>query len=238
MREPELQLPEHFHPLADGESFTFACHSGVPCFTECCRELELALSPYDVLRLRRDLGISSSEFLDRYVVIEWQPGDVFPRIYLGMVDDGRASCPFVTDTGCRVYAGRPAACRTYPLGRGAWQDRTGARHACYVLLREPHCRGFAEENEQNITRWIADQGLAEYDAANDLLVPLLQHEKLRHGFRPTAGQRDLYLATLYNLENFRKTNADDGREMTDVELLFAAVNRLIQLFFEERSTIS
>ena len=238
MSKPEPQLPEHFHPLADGESFTFACHAGVPCFTECCRELELSLSPYDVLRLSRQLGISSREFLDRFAVIECQPGEAFPRVYLGMVDDGRASCPFVTGTGCRVYADRPGACRTYPLGRGAWQDRTGVRHACYVLLREPHCRGFAEANEQTIDRWIAGQGLAEFDAANDLLVPLLQHEQVRQGFRPSAGQGELYLATLYDLENFRENNTDGVREMTDGELLAAAVNRLIRLLFAERSTNS
>jgi hypothetical protein len=238
MSEKELLLPKHILPVADGQPFTFACHPGIACFTECCRELELALSPYDVLRLARELGLSSREFLDRYAVIEWQPGDVFPLVYLGMVDDGRASCPFVTDTGCRVYAGRPSACRTYPLGRGAWQDGTGGRHCCYVLLREPHCLGFTEPDEQTIEQWIAGQGLAEYDAANDLLVPLLQHEKIRQGFRPAADQRALYLATLYDLENFRENNADGVGAMTDGELLAAAVNRLIQSLFAERGTNS
>ncbi|MCJ7602292.1 MAG: YkgJ family cysteine cluster protein [Desulfobulbaceae bacterium] len=231
MSEPELQLPAHIHPLADKESFTFACHPGVPCFTECCRDLELALSPYDVLRLRLELGISSQEFLDRYSIIE-RDGDAFPRVYLGMVDDGQANCPFVTSKGCRVYGGRPAPCRTYPLGRGAWQDSSGCPHAFYVLQREAHCLGFAEPVEQGVDQWIAGQGLADYYQANDMLLPLLHHEKLKQGLKPTSEQQDLYLATLYNLENFRNNNRN-LHELTDLELMRCVVDWLIQHFFGE-----
>lgn len=235
MSEPETQLPEHIHPLADGESFAFACHPGVPCFTECCRELELALSPYDVLRLCRELGMPSSEFLDNYAIIECGQTDPFPRVYLGMVDDGRASCPFVTDKGCRVYGGRPAPCRTYPLGRGAWRDGSGCCHAFYVLQREMHCRGFAEQAEQTVEQWIAGQGIDEYYQANDMLIPLLHHATLKQGYRPTGEQQDLYLTTLYNLENFSNNNPDLN-ELTDLQLLHNAVNRLIRQLFGERST--
>lgn len=232
MSEPELQLPGHIHRLADKESFTFACQPGVPCFTECCRELELALSPYDVLRLSRQLAINGKELLDRYGVIEWEEEDVFPRIYLGMIDDGRASCPFVTPQGCSVYPGRPAACRTYPLGRGAWRDSSGGQQALYVLQREQHCKGFAEPVEQSVDQWVTGQGLIDYLAANDMMIPLLQHEKIRQDFQSTAAQRDLYLATLYDLENFRKDN-QNSRGLTDLELMQSAVNRLLHLFFED-----
>lgn len=237
MSETELQLPEHIHPLADKERFTFACHPGVPCFTECCRDLELALSPYDVLRMGRELGISSPEFLDRYAIIEREADDVFPRVYLGMMDDGRANCPFVTADGCRVYGGRPAPCRTYPLGRAAWQDKTGCPQAFYVVQREAHCQGFAEPVEQEVDQWIAGQGLADYYQANDMLIPLQHHEKIKQGCKPTAAQQDLYLATLYNLENFRNDN-HNRHELTDLQLVRCAVDWLIQHFFGERGAIS
>lgn len=235
--EPQLQLPEHVRRLAEGEKFTFSCHPGVPCFTECCRELELALTPHDVLRLTRELGISSKDFFDTYALVEYEEGDVFPQVYLGMVDDGRASCPFVSEKGCLVYAGRPAPCRTYPLGRGAWQDQNGGHHSFYVLLQEAHCKGFAEPVKLNVDMWLEDQGLNPYYEANDLMVPLLQHEKIRQGYRPTAKQRELYLATLYNLENYKK-NIKNSQDISDMELLRSAVNWLIQQIFEERSTTS
>ncbi len=230
MHEPEIQLPDHIHQLADGETFTFSCHPGVRCFTECCRELELALSPYDVLRLSRELGISDQQFLDDYTIIECEGTDTFPRVYLGMVDDGRASCPFITDKGCRVYEGRPAPCRTYPLGRGAWRDGNGHPQTFYVLQHEEHCKGFAEHDQQTVKEWIAGQGLSEYYKANDMLIPLLQHEMLKKGYRPTFDQQQLYLTTLYNLENFRN-NSCNSEALTDLELLQKAVTLLIREFF-------
>ncbi len=44
--------------------FRFACNPGVACFNECCRDLNQFLTPYDVLRLKRGLGLSSRQFLD------------------------------------------------------------------------------------------------------------------------------------------------------------------------------
>lgn len=230
MNKPELRLPPHIRRLADDETFSFACHPGVDCFTECCRELELALTPYDVLRLCRELDISSTEFFELYGLVESGPEDIFPSVYLGMVDDGRASCPFVSERGCRVYGGRPAPCRTYPLGRGAWQDANGASNAFFVLLQEEHCQGFAEVRSQSVSEWIADQGITDYYAANDILIPLLQHERIKQGFRPTPSQQQHYLNTLYHLEEFR-CSEPDGMKLTDLELLALAVERLIEDFF-------
>jgi len=229
MKEPNLQLPDHIKKLSEGEEFSFACHPGVPCFTECCRQLELALTPYDILRLQKELDISGPEFLDRYAVIESGKTDIFPQVYLGMVDDGRASCPFVSEEGCKVYAGRPAPCRTYPLGRGAWQDETGTKQAFYVLLKEPHCKGFNEPDRLTINLWIDDQELASYYKANDLMLTLLHHDKIKKGFRPTAAQQDLYLATLYDLDTF--CNDKEG-QCDDLEKLRLAVEYLIAELFK------
>ena len=65
------ELPEHFHILNSNEKFCFACHTGVPCFTECCRQLDLTLTPYDTLRLKNRLKLHSGTFLEQYVIIEW-----------------------------------------------------------------------------------------------------------------------------------------------------------------------
>ncbi len=55
------QLPEH-QPLEANEVFRFHCHPGISCFTDCCRQLELALTPYDVLRLKRRWGLPRATF--------------------------------------------------------------------------------------------------------------------------------------------------------------------------------
>ena len=199
--------PEHVRPLTPDETFRFRCHPGVVCFTDCCRELELALSPYDVLRLSRHLGLAPSTFLDQYALIEQAEGNAFSQVFLCMVDDGRASCPFVTASGCRVYADRPSACRTYPLGRGAFNTPDGDRHEMHVLLTEPHCKGFSEGTQQDITTWQKDQDLAFYNAINDELLGILHHPRLKDGYPPVELEEEIFLL-LYSLDTFRNMLLD------------------------------
>ena len=201
----DLPLPKNVKMLAPQEKFRFACHPQVSCFTDCCRDLELALTPYDVLRLKRALEMHSHAFLDRYVIIEQTEQETFPRLYLTMVDDGRASCPFVSAAGCNVYTDRPGACRTYPLGRAVSRDLQGGCTEFYVLLSEPHCHGHhaASTKAFTVATWTEDQGLAPYNAANDALLPLIQHELVKQGRKLTPKEKELFLIALYDLDTFR-----------------------------------
>jgi len=190
-------------PLRHGDDFSFACHPGVPCFTECCRMLELVLTPYDVLRLKKGLGISSREFLERYAIIEYPTEIRFPQVYLTMVDDGRASCPFVDSSGCTVYKNRPGACRFYPVGRGASLDKDNVQEQ-FVLLQEPHCKGFKEKNAQNLDEWAGSQEIKPYVHFNDLVMRLTQDKKMQLGITPDQKKLDTFLLALYNLDRLRE----------------------------------
>ncbi len=240
--------PNGMQPIAADALLGFACHSGVACFTECCRELDLALTPYDVLRLKRNLGITSGELLSRYVIVEWDDQQTFPTCYLTMVDDGRASCVFVASTGCQVYADRPGSCRAYPIGRGATRSQHGSPIESLVLLREPHCRGFGELRTQRVQDYLHDQGLPLYNRYNDALLALIQHPEVRATrFRPTRQQLDQYILALYDLDTYRKA-LNEGRinlsgPMTpsrvqaltgnDEELLLLGIRWLMSEFFGE-----
>ncbi len=226
-----VQLPKHIKEISEQDSFTFNCHPGVPCFTNCCRQLELALTPYDVIRLRRHLGITTRQFLEEYAVIEWEAGEFFPRVYLGMKDDGQVSCPFVTGQGCSVYDGRPGPCRTYPLGRGAFQLEDGSYGAMHVVLHEPHCHGFAESDVQSVATWTEGQELHEYNRINDAMITILHHPDT-FKTKSSAAQRSLYMDTLYDLDSFREQGKIvDAAHSTDEELILAAINWLrVQLF--------
>lgn len=204
--QPDL-APEHVRSLTADETFRFSCHPGVACFTDCCRELDLALTPYDVLRLSRHLGLPASTFLDRYALVEQEEGCPFPLVFLGMVDDGQASCPFVTASGCSVYTDRPGACRTYPLGRGAFSAPDGSRQEMHVLLTEPHCKGFSEGDLQNITTWRKDQDLATYNAMNDEMLAILHHPRLKKGHPPEPREIEIFMA-LYTLDTFQNLLLD------------------------------
>lgn len=239
-----MQLPDNVKRLIGDEQFSFACHAGLACFTDCCRELDLALTPYDVLRLKNCLQLSAAEFLDRYVIVEKEEGR-FPGLYLTMVDDGKASCPFVTRQGCRVYDYRPGACRAYPVGRAAFQTKCSGNNEFYVLVTEPHCQGFAEPTQHSVEDWILDQKLALYNELNDEVMAILQHVKIKKGMQLSAGQVDTYIRTLYNLDDFRKTACDpqtverfalsDAEQQTvagnDTELLRFAIRWLRKELF-------
>jgi Fe-S-cluster containining protein len=191
-------------PIMPGEVFSFLCHKHVSCFTDCCRELELIITPYDVLRLRRATGLQSSELHQRYIIEEFTDDDRFPRFYLSMVDDGRASCVFVNHAGCSIYDHRPGACRTYPLGRGTARDPdTGVVSERFIVLREPHCCGFKEKTVQTIQSFMNSQELEPYNRFNDLLTAITQHPSWADGMQPNEIQINLFRLALYDLDTFR-----------------------------------
>lgn len=247
--------PEKIQPLQAEESFNFGCGPELSCFTECCRSLDLVLTPYDVLRLRRRLGLDSATFLDQYAVVEEREEEALPVVYLAMVDDGRASCPFVSAAGCTVYQDRPAACRAYPLGRGLRRRNCGGGRVqeLFVLVREEHCRGFAAGAKVTPAAWMADQGLEPYNQFSNALLDLLRHQRLQQGWQPTPAQREEYLETLYQLENFRRRvqageivlpasaaaaapepEMKSESEIEDYELLLAAIAWLNQTWHQDQ----
>lgn len=225
MTMEDISLPPNVRRLGDNETFKFSCHPQVVCFTDCCRQLDLALSPYDVLRLRHALNISSAEFLDRYAMVEKTDEDTFPLVFLTMIDDGQASCPFVNEKGCSVYQDRPGACRTYPVGRGACLGKDGQASELFVLLREPHCQGFTNGPEVTINDWLTDQALADYNEFNDLLMTVLHHPRIKEGFKPDDQQQERYLHVLYNLDAFRQESGTD-KNINDQQLLRSAIRLL------------
>jgi Fe-S-cluster containining protein len=199
-----MHFPENVTRLCGLKRFSFECHPDVACFTECCRQLDLALTPYDVLCLCRELEIKAAAFIERYVVLEQDENDIFPVLYLGMVDDGRSSCPFISKSGCRVYNSRPGACRAYPVGRGTTIDGNGTKQELYVLVCEEHCKGFSEPEKHNVAEWFKDQGLEEYNKINDEVLTLLQHEQVRKGICLSQEQKDNFLLALFKLDEFRE----------------------------------
>ena len=179
--------------------------------------LELALTPYDVLRLRRATGLHSRELLAQYIIEEQEADDFFPRFYLTMVDDGRASCAFVSNNGCTVYEHRPAACRAYPLGRATIRKENNEIEEHFVVMKEEHCLGFKEDTCQSVTSYSKDQGLEEYNSYNDAVAFVLQHGSIRKGIRPTKEQVALFTLALYDIDTFREQLFNDSLDSTKID---------------------
>ena len=172
--EPELT------PISLHDSFCFACTPEVPCFNACCRDLTQALTPYDILRLKRHFGLSAEQFLAQYTLQHTGPGSGLPVITLKPADSRKLCCPFVTEKGCRVSKNRPSSCRMYPLVRAVSRSRaTGVVTERFMLLREPHCLGFRQGSPCTVQQWIVDQKIADYNEINDKLIRLISLKNRR-----------------------------------------------------------
>ncbi|MEW6185725.1 MAG: YkgJ family cysteine cluster protein [Thermodesulfobacteriota bacterium] len=199
-----MSQPEPFEYL-EGDTFSFACHPGLPCFTECCRDLKLVLTPYDILRLKNRLGLTSSQFLDQYTV--GKPGELngYPAVLLKMEDNERRTCPFVSPSGCRIYEDRPGACRIYPIGRATSQTQgQQTKREFFFVVREEHCRGFWEPKTWTIAEWSGDQGLQAYNRFNDAWMEIITRKASREAEDPHSKKMQMFFMAAYNLDRFRK----------------------------------
>ncbi len=200
--KPPLPEDGRFTELP-AEGFSFACHPGVPCFNQCCRRLILVLTPYDVLRLKRRLGLSSAEFIETYCQMEpWQNGWSMPKLQMRS-DEAEHTCPFLGEGGCTVYEDRPGACRTYPLGRAKKGGQSeDAGEESYFLVREDHCRGFEEGRRWSPDEWVADQGLEPYNQFNDLFLPIITRQAPDADPDVIARKMQMFMLACYNPEQF------------------------------------
>ena len=50
--------------------FRFKCHPGVNCFTNCCGDVTIFLTPYDVLAFKKPpWSVSSAEFMEKHTLL-------------------------------------------------------------------------------------------------------------------------------------------------------------------------
>ncbi len=215
-------------PLSPNDTFRFSCSENIPCFNECCRDLNQFLTPYDILRLKNRLGISSDIFLDRHTVQHTGPESGLPVVVFKTDDASELKCPFVTPSGCSVYEDRPSSCRTYPLFRVVSRSReTGRMTEQHVLVKEAHCLGFEQGHVQTVREWTENQGIAIYNEMNDLLMEIIS---LKNQFRPGSldmKSRHIFHIACYDLDAFRthifKKGGLDDLDM-DADISEAAKN--------------
>jgi uncharacterized protein len=197
-------MESDFLPVLLNDSFQFSCGSHIPCFNECCRDLNQFLTPYDILRLKNSLGISANDFLERYTVQHTGPESGLPIVRLRQKHDDALKCPFVTGKGCAVYHDRPSSCRAYPIARAVVRNRmTGKLTEHFMLLKEPHCKGFHTGNHQSVNEWIENQGLIIYNKMNDLMMEIISSKNITMPGPLDLKSRHLFHMACYDIDSFR-----------------------------------
>jgi uncharacterized protein len=152
--------------LLGGGSFEFACHSGVSCYTRCCHDADMYLYPYDIVRLKQRLGMTSEAFLLQHTLTAVRETPFFPNVMLKMSDREARPCPFLSPEGCTVYEDRPYSCRAYPLEPAMYGSGNGRIDMDFYLVRHAHCHGHEENRRWTAQQWMADQQMAAYNDIN------------------------------------------------------------------------
>jgi uncharacterized protein len=217
--------------ISADQPFNFGCGPLVSCFNACCRDLNQYLSPYDVLRLKKNLGISSSEFLKTFTKRHDGPESGLPVVTITPGAAPDLKCPFVSPQGCMVYDDRPASCRMYPVMRMAGRDRiTGKVRTRYMLIHEPHCHGFNADNALTVDQWMEGQGVLPYNTANDGFLQILavKREKCPGVLPREIADRvfnALYDSDRYNMEI--SVTVGDGNDENYLRAAYDYVIRLL-----------
>ena len=203
-KNPSNILPEK---LTLDSPLQFECHPGVSCFTACCHNIKIILTPYDILILRRRLNIPAHEFITLYTEPTYLEKTDMPGVQIKLTGENNG-CPFVTPEGCTVYTDRPSACRSYPVGMADFHEGgkdDAAEEKFFFLVKEPHCKGHEEPKRWTIRDWRADQGVDVRDEMNKEWLRLVMRRK-SFGLQATlsdAAKRMFFMAST-DLDTFRK----------------------------------
>ncbi|MEW5723096.1 MAG: YkgJ family cysteine cluster protein [Thermodesulfobacteriota bacterium] len=176
--------------------FRFKCHPGVTCFTNCCADVTILLTPYDVLRLKNRLNLTSGEFMSRHTILLTKEKQLIPIVVLKMSETERKTCPFVTPEGCTVYSDRPWACRMYPLDMD--------QHEMFSVVADPaKCLGLSEDSRLRVIEWLEDQGVMDYQRVNNYYAEITNHPRLKDLDVTNDQVRQMIYLALYDLDRFR-----------------------------------
>lgn len=191
---------KHIQPdkLGINDSFSFNCYNELECFNKCCRDINLFLTPYDILRIKRRLGITSGEFLKTYTLPLFPEEIGHPVILMKMMPDETKNCPFVSSEGCLIYDDRPWSCRSFPL-----EPVSGHPPEKFQLVKRDFCLGFGKGKSHSIKKWRDTQNTAFYEEVNEEWKKITHHENFSSRNLLEGDPRDMFFLGSYNIDEFR-----------------------------------
>jgi Fe-S-cluster containining protein len=188
--------------------FRFECHSGIKCFTNCCKNVNMDIYPYDIIRIKDHLSMHSEDFLNRFTYLCITDNPRFPTVKLRLAGEENKICPFLKEQGCSIYEDRPDACRMYPLERAVSITPLNPqlKREFYFLTPQPICQGHFQQKQWTVRQWLSDQKLGPFNMMNDfwaeidVLLRSLQADS--HDFFNDPKMKMAFMAS-YNIDSFR-----------------------------------
>ncbi|MGC9194255.1 MAG: YkgJ family cysteine cluster protein [Syntrophobacteraceae bacterium] len=179
------------------DEFTFSCDRTLPCFNTCCRDINIFLTPYDVLRMRKSLWIPSDEFLKTYT-LAFLGDDGIPYVVLKMKEDKDKTCPFVGPEGCTIYQDRPWSCRMFPV------FPVSPEEVEFLIEEKLSCHGFRAKKTSTVRQWKKNQNISQYDFMNEAYKKITLHDYFLNGNKLDPGKSKLVYSCCYDLDAFKR----------------------------------
>ena len=178
-------------------NFKFSCHKELTCYNTCCRDVNIFLTPYDVLRMRMNTGLSSGEFLKAYTVALLGEEGI-PLVVLRMMEDENKTCRFVSRDGCSIYQDRPWSCRMYPV------FPVSSKEEEFLIEEKSSCLGGTGEKQWTPKEWKTAQNIDIYDKMNELYKEITLHDYFQKGNKLDSGKAKLLYTACYDLDAFKR----------------------------------
>jgi uncharacterized protein len=201
-------LPE---PLQDkrqlgaNSSFCFDCQPKLDCFTHCCSDVNIVLTPADVLGLARRTGLTTRQFLENHTLTPITRELHLPVVMLRMGPEPEKRCPLVSAQGCSVYEARPWACRMYPVGMALPPARSGVEpEPTYFLFEDEFCHGRREPRTWTVESWQRDQAVQEREELEKGFRDLVGHPWFIGGRQLDPRRIEMFFMAAYDLDTFRE----------------------------------
>ncbi len=205
--DPE-SLPEPLRnrrQLAGDSSFCFDCQPKIDCFTNCCSDVNIVLTPADVLGLARKTGLRTRELLDKHTLNPITKELHLPVVMLRMGPAPEKRCPFVSEKGCSVYEARPWACRMYPVGMALPPARPGIPpEPTYYLFEDDFCHGRKESRTWTVNSWQHDQHIDDREDLERGFRELVGHPWFIGGRQLDPRRIEMFYMAAYDLDTFRE----------------------------------
>ncbi len=198
--------------LSNDDEFQFDCHSGISCFNTCCRNIDITILPYDILRLKNRLKMSSSQWVNSYTVPFAMDQHELPGLKLA-THEGSKACVFLSEEGCQVYEDRPTSCRYYALGSmGIRREGKAFVEDVYFKVKEDHCMGHNEPKTQTVGEYRKAQGVEKYDEMNREWRDIILKKRSSGPTvgAPSARSLQLFDMCSYDIDSFEKFVKSDS----------------------------
>jgi Fe-S-cluster containining protein len=136
----------------------------------CCHGKAVWLNPWELAQLARARQLSPRALRDSFLEAGIRLKFDGPLGWKGLA----ACSQYDPASGCLVHAGRPLACRLYPLGRERQRDRTRYIYQGKKLPCLEGCPGVVDLAKLTVEEYLIDQAVAAGEVAQDAYLELVQ----------------------------------------------------------------